>query len=204
MPKLLVVEASPRGDASISRNMTRRFVETWKATHPDGEILGRDLTETPLEFVTAPWLRAYFTPPDQHDAEMKAALALSDRLAAEVLEADEIVIATPIYNYNVPAIVKAWIDHVVRKGVTLGFDGKGLVTGTTATVIFAAGGAYGPGSPIAHRAIAQQYMRVVLGAIGIEDVTIVAGENAKLVDMGETTMEAFVADHAEALASAAA
>ncbi|MFQ6554238.1 FMN-dependent NADH-azoreductase [Aestuariibius insulae] len=203
MTKLLVVEASPRGDASISHHMTQRFVEIWAAAHPGGDIVRRDLADTPLEFVTGTWLQAYFTPTDQHSPEMKATLALSDTLAGEVLDADEIVIATPIYNYNVPAVLKAWIDHAVRKGMTLGFDGKGLVTDTKATVIFAAGGAYGPGSPIADRAVAQQYMKVILGAIGIKDVTIIAGENAKLVDMGETTMEAFVESHAGELSAAA-
>lgn len=63
MTKLLVVETSPRGDRSISRTMTRRFVAEWQATHPHGEIVARDLMETDLPFVTAPWLQAYFTPP---------------------------------------------------------------------------------------------------------------------------------------------
>ena len=203
MTKLLVVEASPRGEGSISRNMAARFVADWRTAHPGGEVVERDLTETALEFVTVPWLQAYFTPPDQHTPRMKAVLALSDALTAEVLDADEIVIATPIYNYNVPALVKAWIDHVVRKGLTLGFDGKGLVTDTKATVLFAAGGAYGEGSPIGHRAIAQRYVEVILNAIGIEDVTIVVGENAKAVDLGETTMDAFVRGHADDIARAA-
>lgn len=204
MTKLLVVEPSPRGEGSVSRNMTARFVDRWAAAHPDGKVVRRDLVDTPLEFVTAPWLQAYFTPPDHQTPEMKDALTLSGTLAGEVLEADEILIATPIYNYNVPALLKAWIDHIVRKGLTLGFDGQGLVTETKATVLFASGGAYGPGSPIADRAVAQQYMTVILGAIGIEDVTIVAGENAKRVDMGETTMEAFVDDMTPAIDAAVA
>ncbi|EBA13450.1 FMN-dependent NADH-azoreductase [Roseobacter sp. CCS2] len=184
--------------------ITKRFIEDWRGAHHNGEIVSRDLTETPLEFVTAPWLQAYFTPPDAQTPQMRDALALSDTLANEVLAADEIVIATPIYNYNVPALLKAWIDHIVRKGMTLGFDDQGLVKDTKATVIFAAGGAYGPDSPIADRAVAQHYMKVVLGVIGIDDVTIIAGENAKLVDMGETTMDAFVDTHGSALAEAAA
>ena len=192
MTKLLVVETSPRGDASISRNMTRRFVDEWRSAHPGGEVVERDLMETGLEFVTAPWLQAYFTPPDQHTPDMKDALALSDTLVAELLDADEIVIATPVYNYNVPAVLKAWIDHIVRKGMTLGFDGSGLVTGKSATVLLASGGVYGEGSPIADRAIAQQYIRLILNVIGITDVTIIAGENAKAVDMGEQTMGAFI------------
>lgn len=193
MPKLLVVETSPRGQGSISRNMTRVFMDAWKAKHPDGEIVERDLTETDLQFVTAPWLQAYFTPLDQHTDDMKAALALSDALVAELLDADHLCISTPVYNYNVPASLKAWIDHIVRKGMTLGVDGSGLVSDTKATVLMASGGIYTAGSPIADRDIATQYLRLILKVIGIEDTTVVAGGGAKAVDMGEATMAEFVA-----------
>lgn len=192
MTRLLVVETSPRGDSSVSRNITRRFVTAWRAAHADGEVVERDLVETDLEFVTAPWLNAYFTPPDQHTPEMQQALALSDELVAELLAADHLVIATPVYNYNVPALLKAWIDHIVRKGLTLGVDGSGLVTGKKATVLMASGGVYTEGSPIRDRDIATQYLRLILKVIGITDITVVAGGNAKSVDMGQQTMEGFV------------
>ncbi len=204
MSKLLVVETSPRGDYSISRTMTRRFVEAWRAAHPGGDVIERDLVETPLTSVNAPWLQAYFTPPEQHSSEMKEALALSDALVAELLAADELVIATPVYNYNVPAALKAWIDHIVRKGMTLGNDGKGLVTGRRATVLIASGGIYTEGSPIRDRDIATQYLRLVLQVIGITDVTVVAGGGAKAVDLGEDTMDGFVGKLQPALEAAAA
>ncbi len=193
MTKLLVVETSPRGDHSISRNMTRRFVANWRAAHPGGEVVDRDLMETDLPFVTAPWLQAYFTPSEQHSPDMKKALRLSNELVGEILAADDIVIATPVYNYNVPAVLKAWVDHVVRKGMTLGLDGKGLVTGKKATVLLASGGVYIEGSPIRDRDIATQYLRLILNVIGITDVTFVAGGGAKVVDMGEQTMDGFIA-----------
>ena len=192
MTKLLVVETSTRGNSSISRNMTRRFVAQWHASHPGGEIVERDLAETDLAFVTAPWLQAYFTPLEQQSVAMKEALSLSDELVAELLAADHIVIATPVYNYNVPAVLKAWFDHIVRKGVTLGFDGKGLVTGKKATVLVASGGVYTEGSPIRDRDIAPHYLKLILNVIGITDVTIVAGGGAKAVDLGEATMDGFI------------
>ena len=193
MPQLLVVETSPRGDHSVSRTMTRRFVSAWQTAHPDGEVVIRDLMETDLPFVTAPWLRAYFTPAEQHSPEMKHALRLSDELVAELLAADHLVIATPVYNYNVPAALKAWVDHIVRKGLTLGVDGSGLVTGTKATVLLASGGVYTEGSPVRDRDIATGYLRLILGVIGITDVTFVTGGGAKAVDLGEQTMDGFVA-----------
>ena len=209
MTRLLVVETSPRGAYSISRGLTRRFVAAWRAAHPGGEVVDRDLMETDLPFVTAPWLRAYFTPPEQHSPEMKEALRLSDELVAELLATDHLVIATPVYNYNVPAALKAWIDHVVRKGMTLGPDGSGpdgsgLVAGKKATVLLASGGVYTEGSPIRDRDIATQYLRLILNVIGITDVTLIAAGNAKAVDMGQIGRDDFLARFQSEIASEAA
>ncbi len=192
MTRLLVVETSPRGDYSISRNLTRRFVAEWMKAHPDGQVVDRDLMETNLPFVNAPWLQAYFTPSEQHSPEMKEVLRLSGELVAELLAADHLVIATPVYNYNVPAALKAWVDHIVRKGLTLGMDGSGLVTGKKATVLLASGGVYTEGSPIRDRDIASQYLRLILGVIGITDVTFIAAGGAKAVDLGEVGREDFL------------
>ena len=199
MHRLLVIETSPRGAASVSRQLTRRFVARWQATHPQGEVVVRDLAETRLPHVDASWLNAYFTPAQQQSPAMKEALQLSNALVAELLAADHLVIATPVYNYNVPAALKAWIDHIVRKGQTLGFDGQGLLAGKKATVLIASGGVYSEGSPIRDRDIAGQYLRLILNVIGISDVTLVAGGGAKAVDLGETTMDAFVARHEPAI-----
>jgi FMN-dependent NADH-azoreductase len=92
----------------------------------------------------------------------------------------------------VPALLKARVDRIVRKGLTLGFDRGGLVTAKTATVLIASGGVYTEGSPIRDRDLAPRYLRLILGAIGITDVTVVAGGGAKAVDMKEQTMDGFV------------
>ena len=204
MSKLLVVETSPRGEQSVSRQMTRHFVAQWRLAHPQGKAVTRDLAGADLPFVNGPWLAAYFTPPQQHSPEMQQQLRLSDELVEELLSADHIVIATPVYNYNVPASLKAWVDHIVRKGLTLGFDGQGLVKGKKATVILASGGVYAEGSPIRDRNIAEQYLGLVLNVIGITDVTFVAGGGAKEVDMRIQTMDEFVAKLAPELERAAA
>lgn len=157
--------------------------------HPGYQVVDRDLMETGLPFVNAPWLRAYFTPPEQHSPEMKEALRLSDELVAELLATDHLVIATRVYSYNVPTALKAWIDHVVRKGLTLGDKGSGLVIGKKETVLMAAGGIYTDGSPIRDRDIATQYLRLILGIIGIADVTFIT---AKAVDLGEVGSDEFL------------
>lgn len=192
MTTLLVVETSPRGEGSISRNMTQSFLERWKTANPSGEIIERDLVKTDLQFITEHWLEAYFTPADQHTSEMKERLQLSDKLIDELQAADHLVIATPVYNYNVPASLKAWIDTIVRKGKTLGFDGHGLVTDKKATVLIASGGVYTEGAFLQDRDIATHYLRLILKVIGITDVTFIAGGGAKAVDLGELTMASFM------------
>lgn len=203
MPTLLVVESSPRGEHSISRALTRHFVEHWMTNNPGGRVVERDLMTSNLPFVTLPWLSAYFTPPEQHSAEMKDLLRLSDELVAEILAADHIAIGTPVYNYNIPAVLKAYIDHIVRKGMTLGFSGEGLVHGKRCTILMASGGVYTEGSPIRDRDLATAYLRLILKVIGIEDVTVIAGGNAKAVDMGQTPREKFLQHFASAIAEAA-
>jgi len=203
MPTLLVVESSPRGEYSMSRGLTQLFVDQWMKNHPDGRVVERDLMKSNLPFVTMPWLGAYFAPPDQHTDEMKDILHLSNELVEEILAADHIAIGTPVYNYNIPAVLKAYIDHIVRKGMTLGFSGEGLVHGKACTLLMASGGVYTEGSPIRDRDIATSYLRLILKVIGIEDVTVVAGGNAKSVDMGQISREDFLQTFASQVEAAA-
>ncbi|WP_263385762.1 FMN-dependent NADH-azoreductase [Granulicella arctica] len=203
MTKLLVVEASPRGEFSISRNLSTKFVEQWKTAHPDGEVVERDLAKTDLPYLNLPWIGAMFTPAELQTPEIKDVLRVSDELVAELLAADHIAISTPVYNYNIPANLKSWVDHIVRKGFTLGFTGEGLVHGKKATVLMASGGVYTEGSPIRDRDIATMYLRLILKVIGIEDVTFVAAGGSKVVDLKEKTRAEFLQTFEPAIISAA-
>lgn len=203
MPKLLVVQASPRGEHSISRNLAKTFVERWRAAHPGGAVVERDLATTDLPYVNLPWLGASLTPAEQHTPEMRDVLRVSDELVAELLDADHIAISTPVYNYNVPANLKSYVDHIVRKGLTLGMAGEGLVHGKRCTVLMASGGVYTEGSPIRDRDIATVYLRLILKVIGIEDVMFVAAGGTKVVDLGEKSRGDFLRTFEPAVASAA-
>ena len=127
MPELLKIDVSPRGDHSISRQLGRRFADQWLQSHPGGKVVTRDLAKTDIPFVDLPWIGGAFTAPDQHTPENKAALKVSNEFVAELLSADEIVITTPMYNFNIPAVLKAWIDHIVRVGVTFSKIGRAHV-----------------------------------------------------------------------------
>jgi FMN-dependent NADH-azoreductase len=144
MPTLLNIQYSPRGGNSISRTLSQDFVTAWQTKHPDGKVVLRDLAENSLPYVGIPWITGIFLPADKHTPEMQRALAVSDELIAELLAADEILIGTPMYNFTVPANLKAWIDLIVRPRVTHSGppERKGLVIGKTCKIIIASGGTY--------------------------------------------------------------
>lgn len=128
---LLQIDASARpgrsgidAHGSHTRRLTHRFVERWRAARPEDVVTYRDVGQRPPAPVTGEWIAAAFTPPERRDAAARAQLAESDVLVDELLRADVVVIGAPMYNFGVPAQLKAWIDNVVRVGLTFGFDRK--------------------------------------------------------------------------------
>jgi FMN-dependent NADH-azoreductase len=191
MPTLLTIGVSPRYEHSTSRKLTSLFVEKWRAAHPDGRVIDRDLLKTNLPFVDLPWIGGAFTPPEQHSPESVAAIKISNDLVAELQSADHIVIGTPMYNFSIPAVLKAYIDHIVRVGVTVSSANVGLLTGKKATIILASGGDFSPGSPVEGYNLASGYLRQVLGFIGITDLEIILAGRARAGANGEMALEQF-------------
>ena len=191
MPTLLAIGVSPRYDYSTSRKLTSLFVEKWQAAHHGGKVIDRDLQKSNLPFVDLPWIGGAFTPAEQHSPESAAAIKVSDNLVAELKSADHIVIGTPMYNFSIPAILKAYIDHIVRVGVTVSTANVGLLTGKKATVILATGGDFSPGSPVEGYNQASGYLRQVLGYIGITDVEIILAGRPRAGTYGETAVQQF-------------
>jgi FMN-dependent NADH-azoreductase len=122
MAKLLHIDASGRKSRSISRRLSRLFVEAWLKQRPADHVVQRDLVDDPPPHVTEAWIAACFTPPDERDERVSAALAWSDRAIAELEAAHLIVLGTPMYNYGMPSALKAWFDQVIRIGRTFSFD----------------------------------------------------------------------------------
>lgn len=204
MPTLLNLQSSPRGPQSISRILSQDFVTAWQARHPDGEVTLRDLAETPLPYVGVPWITGVFLPKDQHTPEMREALAISDELIGELFAADEILIGTPMYNFTVPANLKAWIDHIVRPRVTHSGppERKGLVTGKTCKIIIASGGTYDAGLPAAGSDYESGYLKRVLAFIGITDVEVILAGGTAAVAFGQTSAEKLAAQYRPAVLAA--
>ena len=122
MTVLLRIDASARLDRSITRQMVDRFIDGWRRTEPSVQVLPRDIGRQPPSIVSEASIQAGFTPPEQRTRDMKDALAESMTLIEELRRADVLVLGAPLYNYGLPASLKAWIDQVVRPGETFSFD----------------------------------------------------------------------------------
>lgn len=171
--QILKLDTSPRGDGSISRQLSADVVARLAQSGPI-ETTERDIS-TGLPVVSSDWIGANFTPNEDRTSAQRAELALSDTLVEELKAADVLVIGLPIYNFGLPASLKAWIDLVARAGVTFRYSEAGpvgLLEGKRAIVTVASGGTE-VGSDID---FATNYLRHVLGFIGITDVSFVSAD----------------------------
>ena len=184
MKTLLCLDSSPRAERSHSRQLTAYYRQAWQAAHPDGTVVHRELGITPVPLVSEDWIAGAYSDPAGHTPAQRAAIAVSNELVDELFAADELLIGAPMYNFGVPASLKAWIDQVVRIGRTFAYPSyQGLVHGKRATVITVRGGAgYGPGEAMAHLDAEVPYLKQILGFIGITDVAVVYADNTTGAD----------------------
>jgi FMN-dependent NADH-azoreductase len=176
---LLHLDSSARGGTSLSRRLGRELVKAWSARDREMVLTYRDLDAEPLPFVNDTWVSAAFSPVGQLDEDLALALDRSNELIAELYAADVLVIGAPMYNFGIPAALKAWIDQVVRLGVTFGYEGPvpvGLVKGKRAIVLATAGGDadYYASVGLDFRT---SYLRAILGFIGITEIDVVTVNN---------------------------
>lgn len=175
-PHLLRLDTSLRGGASVSRDLTDRIVARFG---PEATVVTRDLSKGDVPLIDEAWIDANITPAAERSPEQTSLLALSDRLVAELQAADILVIGLPIYNFGVPAALKAWIDQVARAGITFRYTEAGplgLLKDKRAIVAMASGGTEA-GSEID---FATGYLRHVLGFMGIADVSFVTADRMML------------------------
>jgi len=171
---LLEVAASGRNDGSVSRMLSADLIAALEERHGGIELARRDLNKG-LRFVDEAWINANFTAAEERSAEQRAVLAESDALVAELKAADVLVIGAPIYNFGVPAALKAWIDMVARARLTFRYTEngpKGLLEGKKAYLVIASGGV-----PVDSAVdFATPYLRHALAFIGIDDVEVIAAQ----------------------------
>jgi FMN-dependent NADH-azoreductase len=199
MPTLLHIDSSPLYGRSVSRQLTAAFVAQWKASHPDGTVIDRDLTATAIAPISAEWVGAVYTPEEAHTSEQKEILSLSDSLLAELKQADEYVVGVPMHNFGIPSALKLWIDQITRVGKTFSYANgtpKGLIIGKKATFIIATGGIYDAQTQMASFNFVEPYLRTLFGFLGLTDATFLTAGGTMSLNHGHDR-DAFLAPHLE-------
>lgn len=179
MSRVLVIESSARQEGSVSRQLTADFIARWQAVHPQDQLTIRDLARQPVPHLDETLLGGWMKPAEQQTEAEQAAAARSSELTEELLAADVLVLAAPMYNFAIPSTLKSWLDHVLRAGVTFKYTEtgpQGLLSGKRAFVLTARGGIYS-GSGLDHQ---EPYLRQALAFIGIDDVQFIHAEGLNL------------------------
>lgn len=188
MTTILRIDASARPgpaqatgeQASFSRTLADAVQQGLIAHHGAQVTFKRDLATDPLPAIADATIRGFYTPAEAMDDGLRAATALSDSLIAEMEAADILLISTPMYNFAVPAALKAWIDQIMRINRTFAYESgqfSGLLKGKRAYVTYSYGaGGYGDGGPMQSFDFMRPYLTMILNFIGIENVTSFAVE----------------------------
>jgi FMN-dependent NADH-azoreductase len=177
MSNILIVTSSAQSERSVSSRLARDFEDQLRAAHPGATIIRRDVGAEPIPHLTAATIDAIIATPET--ASAKAARALSDALIAELDAADLIVIASPMYNFGMSSTLKAWFDHVLRRGVTFRYTEngpEGLLKGKKTVVIQSRAGLYSEGDAAAMDG-QEPHLRTLLGFMGLDDVRWVRAES---------------------------
>lgn len=191
MKKILHIIGSPRGEASNSTMLGNRIIEKLLATNPGSTVTVNNTVDKNYTHLTSRHPEAYLTPESQLTYELKEALFDSDKAIHEMNEADIIIISTPLYNFNIPSALKAWLDHIVRAGKTFSYQtgkAEGLLKNKKVYLAIASAGVYSDG-PMKPFDFAEPYLRYILAFIGITDVTTYRIEGTSIPGIKETALE---------------
>lgn len=170
--RILEVSASGRRADSVSRKLSSEIIEAIETREGAVEVVRRDLSQG-IPLVDERWIQANFTPEEERTRDQRETLRESDALVEELQAADTIVIGSPIYNFGIPAALKAWIDMIARARKTFRYTSngpEGLLKGKKAYVVIASGGVP-VDSPVD---FATPYLRQALKFVGITDIDVIA------------------------------
>jgi FMN-dependent NADH-azoreductase len=189
MRTLLVINSSGRSTRSVTRHLTDRFVSAWARRHPDGKIIERDVGLNPPPPINESWIAAGFTPSTERTPAMWDALATSEALIDELFRATTVVVGAPMYNFGMPAQLKAYVDQIVRVDRTFSFNSEAsdpyqpLIPAKPAVIITSAGGSgYQPGGPFAHMNFLESHLETVFRFVGLTEISVIRVEFEEFKD----------------------
>lgn len=185
--KLLHIKSGINGDASKSNQLSNSIIEKLKDTYPSCTIDTLDLSRDPLPFITAEMYQAFSTPKHIRSQKQLEAIQLSEKAVRQIKDADIVVLGVPLYNFSIPASLKAWIDQIARANETFSYASgspRGLLTGKKVYLAIASGGVYSEGMMKAFD-FTENYLRTVLGFMGLTDINTFRIEGIFMPNMGE-------------------
>lgn len=191
MKKILHVISSPRGEGSNSIKLANRIIDKLIARYPDSTVSINNTVERNYIHLNEIHPVAYRLPDSEHTQEQRDTLYSSDLATRELIDADIIVIGVPLYNFNIPSALKAWIDHVVRAGKTFSYQSgkpEGLLKDKKVYLAIASNGVYSDG-PMKPYDFGEPYLRFILSFMGITDVTTYRVEGAGMPGIMETALQ---------------
>ena len=173
--QILRIDASGRKLGSLSREIADNLIVRLEKKHSPATVITRDLIDSQLPFVNGEIINAFFTPAAERTKAQKQRLEISHTLIEELNSANIVVLAVPIYNFSIPAVLKAWIDLVCRPGVTFKFTENGPVglIENCQTYIIATSGGTEVGSNIDFMS---EYLEYILSYMGIENSKIIRAD----------------------------
>ncbi|MGQ9365111.1 FMN-dependent NADH-azoreductase [Azospirillum sp. ST 5-10] len=182
--RILHIDSSALGGASVSRALTAEVVAALTAGEPSAEVVHRDLVADPPDHLSPELVTVVkFRNLDDLNERQRRELALTDTLVDEFLAADTVVIGAPMYNFSVPTQLKAWLDRIAQAGRTFRYtaDGPvGLAGGKRVVIVSSRGGKYA-GTPVEGALDHQEaFLRAVLGFFGVTDVTVIRAEGTAM------------------------
>jgi FMN-dependent NADH-azoreductase len=160
--KLLHIDSSVQGPASVTRQVTAAIVERLRQANPGLDVTYRDLSATPLSHLSGSYLAAFSgaTP----EPSMREDVAAGQAMLDEFLAADIVVIGAPMYNFTIPSQLKAWIDRILVPGKTFTYGPQGpegLAGDKRVVVAISRGGIYDADTPTAAGEHLETYLRWV-------------------------------------------
>jgi FMN-dependent NADH-azoreductase len=189
--KILHLISSPRGAASFSRKLGNAIVEKLQEENPDAQVKLHDLTNKPFPHLEEVHLNSFFTPAENFTPELAEAIKHSDEAIAELMDADIIVIDSPMYNFGIASTLKSWIDHIARVNKTFRYSEKGpegLVKNKKVYLAISTGGVYSDG-PMKAYDFTESYLRAVLGFMGMTNLTAYRVEGVNMPALKESALQ---------------
>lgn len=183
--RILKIDASGRYSGSQSRMLTDQLAHELMTEGSASEVITRDLAGG-VEFVDEAWIGANSTPQAERTSMQQQRLEKSDELLGELFNADLLIIGSPIYNFSIPAVLKAWIDQVARVGETFRYADTGpvgLLADKPVYLVITSGGT----AVDSELDFATGYLRHVLGFIGLTDISVIAADAS--MSRGEQALE---------------